>query len=346
MQKKTQIKILLLFIVAFFIYLLFPIRTPALLYIGKTNSAKVVTEVNPLNSFDYLLLKLFNFKEGWIRTPQESNKLKIIKAIVQQPREKTRTMIMYGGATIEEFLERISKQAKLNKNKMLTIYNRFAPFSEASILAKHYHIPYNTNELSTIAYMLNYSYDKLLEISKKYATPLDSPDFKKRLIIASIIEKETQNYKEMPLIASVIYNRLKKNMRLQMDATLNYKKNSHRIVTPQVIKGDNSLYNSYKHKGLPPEPLASVSVASLEAAFNPAKSDYLYFVKSKDGKRHLFSKEYKKHLKKVKKYKTALKRKQQIKKRAQSLIKGNIPPKAKLLPISAEPYKLRGDLKQ
>ena len=330
---KRKIKIVLLVVIALLIYLLFPIKTPQLLYIYKDAKSPPLDENYPLNSIDLSLLKLFSVKHGWIRVPTQTKKYEIIKIALQNPREKTRTMIMYGGATIEEFVDKISKQAKLNRSKLLEIYNRYALFPEASIIAKHYHIPFNTNEISTMEHMLNVSSLLFTKLSKKYATPLESKRFKEKVIIASIIEKETQNYKEMPLIASVIYNRLKKNMRLQMDATLNYKKNSHKIVTPEMIKKNNSAFNSYKHKGLPPEPIASISEASLDAAFNPAQTDYLYFVKSKDGKSHTFSKEYKRHLKNVKKYKERLRKRRQLKKKIEQMVKQNLPKAPKISPL-------------
>lgn len=343
---KTKIKLLLLLLIAAVIYILFPLQTTELLYISKDNSPKLIQVATPLNKFDRGIMTLLDSKKGWIRIPKETNRYRIFKASVLNQREKTRTMIMYGGATIRDFIHKISKQAKLDSVAMLSIYKKYAPFKEGSILAKHYKIPYKTNEPSTIAYMLNDSYIELSKLSKKYATPLESEAFREKLIIASIIEKETQNYNEMPLIASVIYNRLKKNMRLQMDATLNYKASSHKIVTPTMIKNDHSAYNSYRHKGLPPEPLASVSIASLDAAFNPAKSNYLYFVKAKDGKRHLFSVVYKKHLKKVREYKVALRQKLTLRKRVKSLIATNIPPVPKLMPFTTKPIILRGALKQ
>ena len=328
-----KIKITLLIFIALLIYFLFPIKTPSLLYIYKNAQSPPLKKNYPLNFIDLSLLKIFNTKEGWIRVPTRTKKYEIIKIALQNPREKTRTMIMYGGATIEEFVTKIAKQAKLKRSKLLEIYNKYALFPEASIIAKHYNIPYNTNEISTMEHMLNVSYLLFLKFSRKYATPLQSKKFKEKVIIASIIEKETQNYKEMPLIASVIYNRLQKGMRLQMDATLNYKQNSHKIVTPEMIKKNNSAFNSYKHKGLPPEPIASISKASLEAAFNPAQTDYLYFVKSKDGKSHTFSKVYKSHLKKVKKYKTALRKKIRFKKRIERIIKQNLPKAPQLSPL-------------
>ena len=339
MKNKTKLKIILLLINALLIYLFFPIKTIPLVYLYPHAQKPYLTKNYPLNSLDLFFLKLFGAKEGWIRTPTHTTKIKLLKALLSNKREKSRTMIMYGGETIEEFTKKIAKQANLNRRKLLNYYNHNALFPEASIIAKRYHIPYNTNEINTIEHMLNKSYLTFLNLSEKYATPLNSKQFKNKVIIASIIEKETQKAQEMPLIASVIYNRLKRNMRLQMDATLNYKNHSHTIVTSQLIKKDNSKFNSYKHKGLPPQPIASVSLTSLDAAFNPAKTSYLYFVKSKDGKRHIFSAHYKMHLRNVKSYKQALEERRKLKQKLQHLIKKNLPilPPITSLPVSNKP---------
>jgi UPF0755 protein len=122
--------------------------------------------------------------------------------------------------------------------------------------------------------------------------------FGKYITIASIIQKEAANEKEMPLISAVIYNRLKRKMKLQMDGTLNYGKYSHIKVTPRRIREDNSSYNTYKIAALPPWPVCTVSIAAIKAAIHPAKTDFLYFVKGKDGKHH-FSKTYKEHIKAI-----------------------------------------------
>jgi UPF0755 protein len=81
-----------------------------------------------------------------------------------------------------------------------------------------------------------------------------------------------------------------------MDGTLNYGLNSHKKVTPKMIKDDNSIYNTYKVPALPKYPIASVSISALKAALHPAKTDYLYFVRVKDGV-HKFTKSYKEHIK-------------------------------------------------
>ena len=119
------------------------------------------------------------------------------------------------------------------------------------------------------------------------------------LTIASIIQKEAADKAEMPLVSSVIHNRLTKEMRLQMDGTLNYGKYSHVKVTPARIRDDNTTFNTYKHKGLPDSPVASVSTAAIEAAIQPATTDYLYFMRNKKTGRHDFATSFKAHRKNI-----------------------------------------------
>lgn len=120
----------------------------------------------------------------------------------------------------------------------------------------------------------------------------------KKIILASIVQKEAANIEEMPLIASVIFNRLKKGMPLQMDGALNYQEFSHAKVTKERIKTDNTPYNTYKFKGLPKNPVGSVSLEAIRAVVFPKKTNFLYFVKMPD-KKHAFSATYKEHLKNI-----------------------------------------------
>jgi len=83
-------------------------------------------------------------------------------------------------------------------------------------------------------------------------------------------------------------------MKLQMDGSLNYGIYSHVAVTPERIKQDNTTFNTYKNYGLPASPVGSVSSEAIEAAINPSKTDYLYFVKNKEGI-HTFTKDFRSH---------------------------------------------------
>lgn len=101
--------------------------------------------------------------------------------------------------------------------------------------------------------------------------------------VASLIEREVKLDEERPLVASVIYNRLNKNMKLQMCSTVQYA-----LGTPKarLMNSDlkiDSPYNTYQNAGLPAGPIASPGQASISAALHPADTDYLYFVLTSAG---------------------------------------------------------------
>jgi UPF0755 protein len=120
--------------------------------------------------------------------------------------------------------------------------------------------------------------------------------------LASIIEAETNHYEEMPTIAGVYLNRLKRGMKLQADPTVAYAIGTRpNKITYQDLK-INSPYNTYLYFDLPPGPINCPGREALLAAVNPEKHNYLYFVASGDGKSHSFAKTYSEHQRNVLKY--------------------------------------------
>ena len=117
-----------------------------------------------------------------------------------------------------------------------------------------------------------------------YKTPYDA------LIMASLVEKETGAGHERPLIAGVFVQRLQKNMRLETDPTVIYglgasfDGNLRRV----HLRDDANLWNTYRHHGLPPTPIALAGRKALEAALHPASTEALFFVARGDGT-HVFS---------------------------------------------------------
>ena len=119
--------------------------------------------------------------------------------------------------------------------------------------------------------------------------------------LASIIEKETGQASERPIISSVFHNRLNKKMRLESDPTVIYGiKDYDGNITKKHLK-TKTPYNTYVIKGLPPGPIANPGIKSIEAALYPSKSKFLYFVSKKDGT-HYFSENLKQHTEAVIKY--------------------------------------------
>ncbi|MDK3025040.1 endolytic transglycosylase MltG [Cupriavidus taiwanensis] len=129
-----------------------------------------------------------------------------------------------------------------------------------------------------------------------YKTPYEA------LVMASIVEKETGQAAERPMIAAVFINRLKKNMLLQTDPTVIY--GLGEAFDGDLRKRDlqaDTPYNTYTRTGLPPTPIALPGLASLAAATTPAPSDALYFVARGDGSSH-FSNSLPEHNRAVDKY--------------------------------------------
>lgn len=140
------------------------------------------------------------------------------------------------------------------------------------------------------------------------------------LIRASILEKEARKEEDMRLVAGVIENRLKRGMALQIDATVAYGaclrefKKFKNLNVPRFkycdvseaavgeeIKIDGP-YNTYTRTGLPPGPIANPGITAIQAALDPIKSDYLYYLSTRDGSRIIFSKTAAEHAANRRKY--------------------------------------------
>jgi UPF0755 protein len=119
--------------------------------------------------------------------------------------------------------------------------------------------------------------------------------------LASIVEKEAGTAEEMPLIASVFLNRLRKGMRMESDPTVIYGMNDFTGNLTRKDLLESTPYNTYVIRGLPPGPISNPGLASIKAVLYPAETDYLYFVSKNDGT-HYFSSSIEEHNRAVWKY--------------------------------------------
>ncbi|MDQ7819447.1 MAG: endolytic transglycosylase MltG [Armatimonadota bacterium] len=121
--------------------------------------------------------------------------------------------------------------------------------------------------------------------------------------MASLVEREARRDDERALIAGVLYNRLRRGMRLEVDATVLYALGRHKAVVTYRDLDVDSPYNTYRRAGLPPGPIANPGLASIRAALRPAATDYLYYVARPDGS-HVFSRTYREHLAAIRRHRS------------------------------------------
>jgi len=297
------ISILLALIIAFAFYLTLPITTKKTLQIPKGSITHIISHLNKegydVGSLDTFVLRfLGTVKTGWLDIGE--TKLRRIDFLRKLTSAKTmiHKITLVPGETSYIFFNEIAKKLALDANKLQEEYKQLSFYPEAGIYADTYHVPYGIKEKNLITFLLRSSQNRYKAISHQTSKDYNQSKWLQILTVASIIQKEAANNREMPLVASVIYNRLNKNMRLQMDGTLNYGKYSHIKVTSERIKDDNSTFNTYKYKGLPPSPIGSVSTYAIEAALHPAKTNYLYFMRNNKGV-HDFTDTFKQHKKNI-----------------------------------------------
>ena len=246
----------LIFCIAVLYYLNLPVVTNKIIFIPKGSTSSIVTHLNKngyeMNIIDEIILKSGGFiQSGWIDVEQTRlTKMDfLIKLLTSKAALKTITLIP--GETSYFFLKKIAEEFNLDENKLQKIYDEHAYKLDGNILADSYSLPVGMSEEYILFYLFSQTNKKYEEFSKKIFGKYDKEKWFRYISLASVIQKEAATTNEMPIIASVVHNRLKKNMALQMDGTLNYGKYSNSVVTADRIRNDETSYNTYKNKGLP-----------------------------------------------------------------------------------------------
>jgi UPF0755 protein len=289
-----------------FIYNLLPIHSKIKTFYLSSSIPKDIAKTLEKHGYwvtpiDKMMLTLKEIPQiGWYTVQEkESGRFSFFTNLYKMKTDALMNVVIYAGETKEEISHRLANDMKLNEKKLLQHYDSLSRFKEGDILASSYSLARKAEENATMQYLFYTSSiqmqqfeDNNISIGHKIRT------LRELLIIASIIQKESNSISEMPFIATVIHNRLNKNMYLQMDATLNYGPYAHTIVSRDRIRNENSLYNTYKHKGLPPHPLSSVTLDALHSTIHPKSTAYLFFMLTPTGA-HTFSETYTEHLEKV-----------------------------------------------
>lgn len=281
-----------------------PVKVKKLVYIPHGSVTKIITHLRKNESISVGILDKYLFRffgqpqSGWIDLKYSVLSKGDLLYSLSHNKAAVKTITLVPGETSYFFLKSLSKTFNMDASLLKKYYQEIMPLAEGYIVPETYNIPLGLNEkeLINIFYLLSHQTHK--QRAENFLGVYHEKQWFKYLRMASVIQKEAANIEEMPLVASVIVNRIRKGMRLQMDGTLNYGLYSHQKVTPFRIRNDRSRFNTYKYRGLPLLPVCAVSIHAIKAAIKPAKSDYLYFMKNKQGS-HDFTRYYSTHLKNI-----------------------------------------------
>lgn len=219
------------------------------------------------------------------------------------------TLTIPEGYTLKQIAAEIDRLALTNADQFLTLatdpkvaedFGLKGQTLEGYLFPDTYHFPKGLPARTLIVRMVERFRDQYPEEWHQRAADLNMSQLDV-VTLASIIEKETGDPSERPLISSVFHNRLKKRMRLETDPTVIYGiENFNGNLTRKDLRTPTP-YNTYMIKGLPPGPIANPGREAIKAALYPARSDFLYFVAKKDGT-HQFSTNIEDHNAAVRKY--------------------------------------------
>lgn len=256
--------------------------------------------INENLAFKYYLRKKNqgkDIKAGYYEIRGKYNIIELID-ILEEGKQKLYKLTIPEGYSLDQIIQVLTKDGKGTKESVTKALSEIDWFPyptpngnfEGYLYPETYFYADNASEKIIIEKMLKQFLKKFP--ADKYP---DKEEFYKKLIMASIIEREAKLSQEKPLMASVFYNRMKKGMTLSSDATVNYVYNYQKKRMYYKDLEIDSPYNTYKYKGLPPSPISNPDSKSIDAAFNPADTEYLFFVAVGDGS-HYFSKTYREHL--------------------------------------------------
>ena len=272
------------------------------LEIDKDKPLKESLSVLPVsnNPFFKLYLKFRNdgknIKAGIYELRGKFNMVELV-SMLESGKSKVFKFTIIEGNTVKNVIDKLVADGKGKRENFEKAFKEI-DFSyptpdgnfEGYLYPETYFIPESYDEKSIINIFLK-------EFLKKFPVESypDKDEFYQKLIMASILEREAAVESEKPLMASVFYNRIAKNMTLSADSTVNFVFNYEKKRIYYKDLEVDSPYNTYKNKGLPPGPICNPTVSSVEAAYHPADTEYLFFV-TKGGGEHFFSKTYKEHL--------------------------------------------------
>ena len=269
---------------------------------GESFENILIKNINNLSNIDIEIVKFYLkikniFHENFIHygnfnIAKEDTILDLIN-LISKPSNILNKITIVEGWSQKQLSSELSKH-----------FEDFLPIPYLNVIADTYYLEKNSNFIFFI--------DKIKEVKNNYFSKYSNHKFLNNfseneiMIIGSILEKEGLEKVDKQKISSVIFNRLKQNMKLQIDATVVYAiTNGSYDLDRKLLLSDLKIkhpYNTYLNYGLPPKPISYVGRKTLDLLFENYQSDFLFYFFNKSLNKHIFSKTYKEHKEKLNEY--------------------------------------------
>ena len=244
-----------------------------------------------------------DLKPGEYRIPPETNNRDILATLSAGQETPTFTFTIPEGLTLAQTAQAVGERSKVSAEDFEAAARRTdygyafledpeIETTEGFLFPKKYEFEEGVEAPQMVNRMLEQYLLETQDLDFEVAEESLNLSEYEILTVASLIEKEAANNEERPLIASVIYNRLREDMPLQIDATIQYALGEPKEDLSLEDLEVESPYNTYKIQNLPPGPIANPGLESIRAALRPADTDYRYYVLDAGGDKHTFTNNY------------------------------------------------------
>lgn len=252
-------------------------------------------------------------KAGKYKIKNGLSYLELIEKLIEGTPEETVKITIPEGLWLKKIAGVLNSELKINSSRFLELCNNKSFIKSLGIDAENlngyllpetYYVVKDSDEEDIIRFLVSRTME-LFDEEAKEELKKHGKTIHEILTLASIVEAETRIKEELPIVAGVYYNRLKRGMALQADPTIQFLLRNKNRRTKRVYYKDleiDSPYNTYKYSGLPPGPINNPGKDAIMATIYPDSHNYFYFVANGDGG-HDFAKNYSEHLRNVRDYK-------------------------------------------
>lgn len=239
-------------------------------------------------AYAYAKGKEYNFAAGRFVLPQKVNVRQLLRLLTSGQARPVRTVRIIEGWSTRDIVAYLQKEGWYQGDDLKKLEGK-----EGYLFPDTYYV-FAHATIDDLLKKISENFDRRVDAELRAEIKKQGKDLGEILKVASIIEAEVPHDEDRPIIAGIIWKRLKIGMAIQSDATLNYATGAVRAALTAAELKIDSPYNTYKYRGLPPTPIGNPGLDAIRAAIYPHNTDYWYWLSTPAGET-IFSRNLSEH---------------------------------------------------